>query len=434
MTLISEKLDLTPLIGSRAASTLEERVFNAFCLICVVAMLLEVPINIAVGLYATALLCLVCALIGGGLYYLAHIKKKNVLATNCFAIAANLAFTVNYFFNSGLNGPSLMLFGLALLMSVVVMPNRQLYFWLCVNVLLVSCLLAFEYWFPNYVPNMYENDSFRFWDVGITYVVFAFLILLTVKLIRGSYNEERKLVDRQNLKISQQNELLEKTNTEKDKLFSIVAHDIKSPMASIQGYLEVLSADLSAKERELVEHNLLQLTKDASYMISNLLAWAKARMEGSEPKLGSLLVYPFINDALKVERSLAENKSINLSIHLQKDLRVWADSDMLQIVLRNLINNAIKFTPKGGCVEVVVVKEGENCIFSVKDTGAGVKPEAERFLFDLKAESTYGTGNEKGVGLGLVLCKEFVERQNGKIWYEKSVNDGSVFKFSVVSM
>jgi len=131
-----------------------------------------------------------------------------------------------------------------------------------------------------------------------------------------------------------------------------------------------------------------------------------------------------------LEKSIAYKKNITLDLVLKEEVQVAADLNMFLIVVRNLVNNAIKFTPEGGKVQVSMEVNHENCFIKIKDNGLGVNKGEQDNLFKLRAHSTFGTNNEKGVGLGLLLCKEFTELQDGKIWYEANEDKGSTFVVS----
>nr|WP_233164633.1 HAMP domain-containing sensor histidine kinase [Pedobacter sp. ASV28] len=238
-------------------------------------------------------------------------------------------------------------------------------------------------------------------------------------------------IQEQSFKILEQNRELEKLNSEKAKLFSIVAHDIRSPLSSILGYLEVLAeTDMTEQENKQIKHRLLQVTKDTSEMLANVLAWSKSQLDGARVDLVPVNVKGELMKGLSLETNIALKKKIDIQIDAEDELLIEADLNMFQIVIRNLVNNAIKFTPEGGKVWIYTEKNMETCFIKVKDNGLGITKIEQDSLFKLRALSTFGTNNEKGVGLGLLLCKEFVELQGGRIWYEANEAMGSTFVVS----
>lgn len=439
MTKLHPWLSAHYIIGDPEKHSLEERIFNTFCIIAIIALFLEIFFNYYIGLKAVALICFLGTIFSIGLYYLSRYKRNTKWAIRSLGIVANFTFLLNYFFNSGIYGPNLVLFCLILLITIVVVPKKELAIWITLNMVTVLGVLIFEYFHPEFIPNTYRDNLAKAIDFGITYVVAALLICLSISFIRNNYDRERNKVFLKNLevkeqhvKILEQNKSLEKLNLEKAKLFSIVAHDIRSPLSSILGYLEILvKTDMSEEENQQVQRSLLQVTKDTSEMLTNVLMWSKSQLDGTRVDIGRVNVADELKKGLSLERNIARKKNISLTLDIKHRAIIAADLNMFLIVVRNLVNNAIKFTPEGGKVWVSVEEDGEDCLIKVKDNGLGIKEENRDELFKLKALSTFGTNNEKGVGLGLLLCKEFTELQHGEIWYEANdEGEGSCFVVS----
>lgn len=221
-------------------------------------------------------------------------------------------------------------------------------------------------------------------------------------------------------------------NQLKDKLFTVVAHDIRDPIASLVSMMELLGgeSEFYSEYREIFTAVREQVHNTYS-MVENLLEWFKSQKE-------SLVFSPLIwnlskiaEEAVGVYRKKAEDKRIKIFNEIDEDLTVFADKDMLELVLRNLINNAIKFTGIGGFVSLKANQSGKCLIISVSDSGMGIAPERTKTLFkEAFSRSTLGTAGEKGTGMGLLICKEFVERNGGELWVESIPGRGSTFYFS----
>ncbi|MCY1532718.1 Phytochrome-like protein cph1 [compost metagenome] len=240
--------------------------------------------------------------------------------------------------------------------------------------------------------------------------------------------EKAAAVEQSNEQIRAQKEQLEKSNSEKNKLMSIISHDLRSPLMNIQNYLQLLNENrVDDSNRAAVEKSLLQSTNGAVEMLSNFLHWSKSQMDGVNANPAIINLHTALQSTLEMEKVNAAKKDIALNIHIPATLQVLADVDMLQLVVRNLISNAIKFTPAGGKIEVNAVTAAKECKITIKDNGIGIAPEKQDKIFSIRAESTYGTLNEKGIGLGLMLCKDFIERQGGRIDFESSPGEGSGF-------
>jgi len=303
--------------------------------------------------------------------------------------------------------------------------------WLLVNIVVVATICVIEYIFPLWVPNSYENVLSRFTDMISAYVVVIVSIFFSLRYIRINYETEKKSAIDKALDIELKNIQLELVNGEKNKLFSIVAHDLRSPLASIQSYLELLTAyPLKEEEKKEIELKLLSLTKNTANMMANLLSWSKSQMEGVQLNALSLNLVKTLRDMLKVETNIAHEKEIILTYQIDENIYVHADANMLMLVVRNLINNAIKFTEQGGSIQIVAIA-GNDCRITVTDSGKGIAEADQKYVFSLKAKSTFGTNNEKGVGLGLILCKEFIELQKGSIEFISIPGRGTSFTVSI---
>ena len=438
MLVLGRKINDKVIIGDPLKFSLEERIFNTFCVIAFVSMLIEIPFNFLIGLVVPGTLCIIALFFSIYLYYLSRFKRKSTLSIIFFCIFCNVAFSISYFYNSGIFGPNLLLFSIIFLLIISVIPKNQFKVWIPLQTLLVLSILTIEYYNPNLAPMVYSSDFTKFLDFGVTYLVAVALIYFAISYIRKNYDSERALVldkgialEEQSKKIIQQNEELEKLSIEKDKLFSIVTHDIKTPLNSIQGYLELLAqVDLNNEERLLLKQQLLEVTKNTSSMLTNVLSWSKTQLEGSHAELVSLDVKQTLTNGLNIEHSNAKRKGVALDIYCEDGFEIIADQNMFELVMRNLVNNAIKFTPKDGSVTINVIEEDGKCVIMVKDTGLGIGHHQQEKIFKLKACSTFGTNNERGIGLGLMLCKEFTELQGGEIWFDSTPKQGSTFNLS----
>ncbi|MDA3892845.1 MAG: PAS domain-containing sensor histidine kinase [Salinivirgaceae bacterium] len=227
--------------------------------------------------------------------------------------------------------------------------------------------------------------------------------------------------------IQKQNEELLKLNSDKDRLLSIIGHDLKSPFVTIIGFTEMLIKNISIKDMSEIEeyaHYINQASTKAFKLLEDLLSWAKAQSGKVSFFPQKLDLNTICNDAMNAFMPGAIKKNININYLPNNDFTVIADSNMLKTVLRNLISNAIKFTNPGGTITIDAEQNISKVTISVTDNGVGMTPKEVSMLFDVaQTHSTPGTENEKGTGLGLLLCKEFVEKHGGKIWVESEVGN-----------
>ncbi len=352
-----------------------------------------------------------------------------------FGLTGIVIFSVNYFFNSGINGSTDLIWPVYLLLLFAICPYRQHIIWLSVYLLCFLILHVVEYYYPFLVKHPFTAGKGQFIDRVTVFPIPAIAIYVIIKYIRRSYDKEKSVaeekaitVEVRNEQIIQQKDQLEQSNAEKTKLMSIISHDLRAPLINIQNYLELLNEnELDSQERPLLEKDLLNATNNTMQMLSNLLHWSKSQMEGPSVNLSQINLLSVLENTLKMEEMQASKKDILLNYHINNQIKVIADINMLQLVVRNLISNAIKFTPHGGVINIDAQSILNECKITVSDNGKGIAPDKQQKIFSINTEPGFGTNNERGVGLGLLLCKEFIERQGGSIGFESTFGHGSRF-------
>ena len=235
------------------------------------------------------------------------------------------------------------------------------------------------------------------------------------------------------LEVSEQK--LEELNAAKDRLFSIIGHDLKNPFYVITSTAEILNEDydiLTDKEKKDFIDAIGSTSSCAQKLLENLLHWARMQTGRMEYLPEILQLKRMVDNSIQLLSSQAMKKNINLIYDIDGSLIVSADKNMLDTILRNLISNAIKFTNPEGTVTVCAEENAEFVHVMVKDNGIGMSESDLKKLFRIDVNNCeIGSSKEKGTGLGLILCKEFVEKHSGKIWVESVVGEGSVFNFTI---
>lgn len=288
------------------------------------------------------------------------------------------------------------------------------------------------------------------WRTGRAYVAYILLVLLLVILIvrlreRNLITEKRKLeekvrertaeIELQKTKVEKSAEELQELNATKDKFFSILAHDLKNPFSNLYSMSEVMVEKYESLDEDDRRMALKNIHKSAEFifnLLENLLTWSRSQRGRMDFSPAEFNLTKLVDININLHRAQAEQKGIRLRSDRKEDIPAYGDRDMINSVLRNLVNNAVKYTARGGTVEVAVTeKDGFNEVVVV-DNGLGISPENQEKLFriDVKYE-TKGTAGETGTGLGLVLCREFVEKNGGGIWCESTENAGSAFHFTI---
>lgn len=232
------------------------------------------------------------------------------------------------------------------------------------------------------------------------------------------------------LLLEEQTAQLTELNAVKNRLFSIVSHDLRTPIYGLRNLFKNMQQyDLPGNEIKVLVPDILNDLNYTTGLMENLLQWAKSQMQGSNIHPQLIDITQLIDNIKKVLRLQAENKRIYLEAKATEPVYIFADKDMIDLVLRNLLSNAIKFTPENGKVSVEVDVKDEQVKVLVKDTGMGMSKENMSQLFGNNYFTTKGTANEAGTGLGLMLCKEFLQKNNGEIFVQSELGKGSVFSF-----
>ena len=232
----------------------------------------------------------------------------------------------------------------------------------------------------------------------------------------------------QNLFISEQAEKLEALNVLKDRLFSIISHDLRGPLGAIKGIFSLVSDDMiSTKELKDITPELIKELDNTSLLMDNLLLWAKSQMEGAVIHLERLDVHHLVEQQIELFNSVAKSKHVVLKNNIPKNTMKVVDAQMTAIVLRNLVANAIKFCNSGDIVTISSGSAGNMFSIVVADTGVGISLANQEKLFQPVSFTSRGTAGEHGTGLGLLVCKEYIEKMGGNISFESREGEGTTF-------
>lgn len=234
--------------------------------------------------------------------------------------------------------------------------------------------------------------------------------------------------------LRERREQLREANAAKERLFSVIGHDLSAPVANLKSSLEMLiSGSFSPDEFRDLQHELLRGVNHLQQTLRNLMEWGGFQMKSLQPRSGEISLHACAAEALQLLRRIAEEKKIEMENSISKDAMVWADQHQIQSVIRNLLSNALKFTLPGGRVGLSAEVENGFWRVSVRDDGIGMTPERAARLFKIQSEyiSTPGTANERGLGLGLQICSNFIQANNGKIWVESALGLGTTFYFTL---
>ena len=262
--------------------------------------------------------------------------------------------------------------------------------------------------------------------------VLSILIAFLAVNLSQKRRHELQLLAKMNADILEQKRKLEESNEMKAQLFSIVSHDFRSPLASLRLFLDLLEGgDLDQAEIKQLSQELKERMNMTFLFMDNLLEWAQSQLNGYQPNLINVNIHNAVEDSFNLFKKQAEIKQISLFNNISKDEEIMSDSNMIKLVLRNLLSNALKYTGNLGKVVIYVNRTPDKVNISVSDTGVGISEDMQQDLYSIRRMNTAGTADEPGTGLGLMLCKEFIEKNGGSIWVESELGKGSTFSFSI---
>jgi len=277
--------------------------------------------------------------------------------------------------------------------------------------------------------NQMLKRQFTYISILGVFVLIVLLFNYRLKVISNRNLREK------NLQIENQNKELAEINATKNRFFSIIAHDLKNPLAAFAGLMEVFQQQLPEMPKEEQENFLKQialLSETMLDLLENLLKWSRSQIGIFEFKPANISLNKVVADSKKVVFWNAQLKGITIESKIESEITIFADENMIATVIRNLLGNAVKFTPMGGKISVYASTSDYGTSLYVKDNGIGISEEDQERLFRIDSKlRNPGTANEPGSGLGLILCKEFIEKLGGKMIIKSTLNEGSTFGFTL---
>jgi signal transduction histidine kinase len=254
--------------------------------------------------------------------------------------------------------------------------------------------------------------------------------------INSDLRIKNSTIEQQSNEIMIQNDSLEKLNDLKNKLLMVISHDFRSPLQSLKGILDLLdkSVHLSPQEISSLTKGIKAKVDVTSGFLENILFWSRSQINGEQFNPVTINMFGLAHEACDLLQATAELKNISINNNIDPNHFINADEDMVRLVMRNLLANAIKYSHNESIVSVFSKLNGNEIIVSVRDTGVGLSAiDADKLFASTPNDSKKGTFNERGTGLGLMLCQKFVKRNMGEIWVESEPEKGSTFSFSVPS-
>ncbi len=416
------------------------RLINFCCILTITVSTVFIIINLSIEKYLLAYINIATLVIGLTCNYLNRTGKSDIAIYTLGFVFSSLASYSAIHFKNGLENYIILNLGLIVLLQ----KNK----W---AIILMGIYNITLYLFTTYYIEVHESsEALPLFRKQINYAICLIMIIIIMQYFKHIHTRYSLAIEAQNQKILEQqeqltlgkndlevkNEELQKINRAKEKLFSIIAHDIKSPMIGLSSSLDLFNKNIiSSDELKSLSIELAERVTQLNNNLDNLLLWSQSQMLGIVVKAENIFIKDLLLDTLGFLQQTLEAKKIKVEIHIPDFLQAHADENHVKLVFRNLISNAIKFSYANNSIFITAIVKNGIIEISIKDTGVGMSNETANNLFNpLQISSKYGTANEKGTGLGLQLCKEFLEKNNGTIRVQSELGKGSEFVFTLPTL
>jgi len=347
--------------------------------------------------------------------------------TSPLIIISFIGISIMWIFDGGINSSDLEIAFIIFILALIIVPKNRRKYFLALFILLIIIIYLIQLYRPDLITG-FASEKTRWTDNIVTAIYSSFFIFLIIRFLLRNYELEKERAEDNEVK-------LRKLNADKDLFISILAHDLRNPFNTLLGLSEMLLEDVHTQDAATTRKHIEimnTISKTTYNLLEDLLLWAKSQSGKLDFKPTGIDFVKTCQKVVETMRIVAISKKITVNYAATSPIQILADEDMIKVVLRNLVSNGIKFTNSGGEINIITEQTPSFLTVTVSDNGVGIKPESLINLFDIsKKVTTAGTSNEKGTGLGLMLCKEFIERHGGKIWVESVSGKGSDFKFTI---
>lgn len=387
--------------------------------------------------------------------YTNNFKTAKIL----FIVLLYLITIAGWFYVGGINGTIVLLLIFIIIYTISICNKISLGLFLF-NFTTFTALVLVSYYFPKTMLNTYKTESEHVIDMILTYFIGGLSIVLIFRTILSNYNKANKLVkfqkkeleklhgealnsnllldsknadlEIQNQVINDQSKKLNELFESREKFYSIIAHDLRNPLSSIMGLSDLLNKNIrkiNIDESEKFIQAIALTSTNTFSLLNNLLEWTKIQTKQLSATSENLILNEIIQEVIELINPSAQLKNITINVHQAGNENIFTTKYMLQIVLRNIISNAIKFTNKGGIIDIHITTTCDNLEISIKDNGIGMNNDSIKNIFEMNSRiSNLGTEKELGSGLGLLLSKEFIEKLNGNLVVQSELGKGSEFR------
>ncbi|MCB0738953.1 MAG: HAMP domain-containing histidine kinase [Bacteroidetes bacterium] len=423
------------IMGSAEKFTFRQRAYNASTF---AAAMLAFCISIgdsALGIGLVSGIFTIClSAVFFALYYHGRSKGSNIISNYAFYLIGCFAIFYDWFLFYGIRGTTAMIAIFIALVIPLISTGRDRLFMGGILVIIFSSLFLAEYF--NWAPiENYPTKVDHIVDLYISATIFMVCVFALIGFTMKNYDQKKNLVDQYNKQLQEANKSVQEALDTRNKFFSIISHDLRNPVAALSSLAEILydheqNDDLSKKEYKEIVNGIKKSSYNALALLDNLLQWSRAETGKLKPELEWVALQDIVQHAVGLYASSASKKEITIkALGIEgKPVKAYSDAKMLNLVIRNLLSNAIKFTAHKGLIVIEQFSNENQVGFAVVDNGIGMTHDDQRRIFDLDhSTSARGTNDEVGTGLGLKLCKQFIDLLNGTIEVSSKAGAGTTF-------
>jgi len=417
------------IVGNRNEFSLNNRILNGAFF---VGFILTVNGEIFNWFFNFSPLIHVVMIFGGlsyaALYYFSRFRKQYKYSKPFLFINSVLIISTGWFTMDGINGSVPTLFILASVVFLTVFPKRYRILSAVTLVGLLGVLFVIQVYFPG-LFDKYPSDHERIADILFSITFSIILLSFFILALKNSYETEREIVLEQKAELDAAHQKLVEVNETKERLYSVIAHDLRSPFQSIHGFADFLleyRQTFTPEETEKYLNLIKKSAEDTLGLLENLLDWTRYQQGILEVQIEAFSLSDLINDVVALVTPAAELKDITFQVYTEKSESVHSDRNIIQAILRNLLSNAIKYTSHAGHIVVRYFVQNGQFVLEVADDGIGMSEEQVQRIFNPdKTARKKGPRSESGAGLGLKLCLDFTEKLKGTLQIRSVQNQGT---------
>ncbi len=430
-----------PALGSMDGLQIEDKLLKMVVFLAFIFSILITVVNfLTLNVSAVSSIGILCSVLYTAIYLVSVLKYRYTVVLYATALSSMTVVVYTWRHLGGVESIAFYILLCASIFYAIVSRGKHVYIVLALTVSVVLGLTIVEYYYPSIIKP-HKDSVARLHNISTVVMVVIVFVFFSIRILFNKYlqseriSEHNMMLEDQNSIISSQNRQLTELNRTKDKFFSIISHDLKNPVSAINGLLKVIDDDrydMSIDEYVTSIASMKISSDDLLNLTENLLNWATIQRGNLVLNKTNINLYDIAAENITFSLTMAARKEITISNDIDANAVVQADRDMASFIIRNLLSNAIKFSNRNGIIELLSSATDGFCTVSVCDKGRGMTKEQMKKLFSIDIpDTTQGSEGEKGSGLGLLLCKEFIDKHSGSISVESEFGKGCRFSFSL---